>query len=49
MRRELEALVQDPARIASAAMTTRVAAWPVQIDEPAPEPERTFADMIEMD
>ncbi len=48
-RRELEALVQDPARIASAAMTTRVAAWPAQLDDPEPEPERTFADMIEMD
>ncbi|MEO7730620.1 MAG: hypothetical protein ABIY55_06575, partial [Kofleriaceae bacterium] len=48
MRRELEALALQPARI-GAALADRLAAWPTQLDEPAAEPERTFADMIEMD
>jgi len=30
-------------------MPARVAAWPDQIDEPDPEKEVTFADMIELD
>ena len=48
MRRELEALALEPARI-GAALADRLAAWPAQLDEPAAEPERTFADMIELD
>jgi hypothetical protein len=48
MRRELEALAIQPARI-GAALADRLAAWPAQLDEPEAEPERTFADMIEMD
>jgi hypothetical protein len=48
-RRELEALAQQPARITAAPMSARVADWPTQLDEPEPEPERTFADMIELD
>lgn len=48
MRRELEALVLQPARI-GAALADRLAAWPVQLDEPDAGPERTFADMIELD
>jgi hypothetical protein len=48
-RRELEALVADPARIAAAPWATRIAEHPEQIDEPPPEAEVTFADMIELD
>ena len=49
VRRDLEVLAQDPARIQVAPMPARVAAWPDQIDEPDPEKEVTFADMIELD
>jgi hypothetical protein len=48
-RRELEALVADPTRIASAAWAARVQAFPEQLDEPAPEPEPSLADLIELD
>jgi hypothetical protein len=47
-RRELEAVASDPTRV-TAPIATRLASWPEQIDEPAPEAEVTFADMIEMD
>ena len=49
VRRDLEVLAQDPIRILAAPMPKRIAAWPEQIDEPDPEKEVTFADMIEMD
>lgn len=48
-RRELEALAIDPARIASGPWAARLASHPEQLDEPEPEPEVTFADMIELD
>jgi hypothetical protein len=48
-RRELEALAADPARVTAAPMAARLATFPDQLDEPAPEPEVTFADMIELD
>jgi hypothetical protein len=48
-RRELEAIAQDPARVAAAAFATRLASWPEQLDEPALTLEATFADMIELD
>jgi len=48
-RRELEALAADPARITAAPMSARLATFPDQLDEPAPEREVTFADMIELD
>ena len=48
-RRELEALVADPARLALAAWSGRLADHPEQLDEPPPEAEKTFADMIELD
>lgn len=49
MRRDLEALAADPAHIAAAPIASRLAALPEQLDEPEPEPEKTFADMIELD
>lgn len=49
VRRDLEMIAEEPARIQAAPMPARVAAWPEQIDEPDPEKEVTFADMIEMD
>lgn len=49
VRRDLEMIAEEPSRILVAAMPARVAAWPAQIDEPDPEKEVTFADMIEMD
>lgn len=48
-RRELEALAADPARVTAAPMAARLATYPEQLDEPAPEREVTFADMIELD
>lgn len=47
-RRELEAVAADPMRVTSP-IAARLASWPEQIDEPAPEAEVTFADMIELD
>jgi hypothetical protein len=49
VRRDLEVLAEEPGRIAVAPMPARVASWPEQIDDPAPEKEVTFADMIELD
>jgi hypothetical protein len=48
-RRDLEAIASQPQRITSAPMEARLAAWPEQLDEPDPEREPTFADMIELD
>lgn len=48
-RRVLEGLVAEPPRILAAAWEARIAAEPEMIDEPDPEKEPTFADMIEMD
>jgi hypothetical protein len=48
-RRELEALAAVPARIATASWAARLATHPDQLDEPPPEKEVTFADMIELD
>jgi len=48
-RRELEALAADPGRVAAAPLPARLAAYPDLLDEPPPEREVTFADMIELD
>ncbi|MDQ3294984.1 MAG: hypothetical protein M3619_00170 [Myxococcota bacterium] len=48
-RRELEAIAAEPHRVTSAPLPTRLAAWPEQLDDAPPEPEVTFADMIELD
>ena len=48
-RRELEALAVDPTRIAAGPWPARLAAHPEQLDEPAPEPEPSLADLIELD
>jgi hypothetical protein len=48
-RRDLETIAADPAAIGAAPMAKRVAAWPDQLDEPAPERETSLADLIEMD
>ena len=49
VRRDLEMIAEEPTRILAAPMPARVAAWPEQIDEPDPEKEVSFADMIEME
>jgi hypothetical protein len=49
LRRELEAIAADPARVTSAPFATRLAAWPAQLDEPTPESEPTFAELLELD
>jgi len=49
VRRELEALVADPSRIATAPFAARIAAFPDQLDEPAAEPEPSLASLIEID
>ena len=48
IRRELEALAADPARVATP-FAQRLAAWPTQLDEPVPEPEPTLAELLELD
>lgn len=48
-RRELEALAADPSRITTAPLSARLATYPEQLDEPAPAPEATLADLIELD
>ena len=48
-RRDLEAIAADPERVLAAPMATRLGALPDQLDEPAPEREVTFADMLELD
>ncbi len=48
-RRELEALVEDPGRVADAPFAARLAALPEQLDEPAAQPEPSFAELIELD
>jgi hypothetical protein len=49
IRRDLEAVAADPTRVRAAPMAVRVAALPEQLDEPGPEAEVSFADMIELD
>jgi hypothetical protein len=48
IRRELEAVAADPTRVA-APLAQRLASWPAQLDEPAPEAEPTFAELLELD
>jgi len=48
-RRDLEAVAADPARVLAAPTTARLAALPVELDEPAAEPEPTFKDLLELD
>jgi len=48
-RRDLEAVAADPAHVLAAAMPARLSALPDQLDEPDPEREVTFADMLELD
>ena len=49
VRRDLEAIAHQPEAIGAAAMATRAAAWPAQLDEPEPIPEPTLAELIELD
>lgn len=49
LRRDLEMIAEEPGRLLVAPLDERIAAWPEQLDEPAPEPERSFADFIELD
>lgn len=49
VRRDLEVLAAEPAQIVAAPMAKRLAAWPEQLDEPAPKPEPTLAELIELD
>ena len=48
VRRDLEAVTADPDRMLVAPMATRLAALPVELDEPAPEPEPGFKDLLEL-
>ena len=49
VRRDLEAIAEAPERVLAAPMAARVAAWPEQLDQPAPKPEPTLAELIELD
>ena len=48
-RRDLEAIAANPEAVTAAPMATRLATWPEQIDEPAPEKEPNLADLLELD
>jgi hypothetical protein len=48
-RRDFAAVAVEPEHVLAAPMAARLAALPDQLDEPAPEREVTFADMIELD
>jgi len=48
-RRDLEAVAADPERVLAAPLAARLAALPDQLDEPAPDPEPTFKDLLELD
>jgi hypothetical protein len=48
-RRDLEAVAAEPAIVARAPMADRVAALPVQLDEPEPVREPTFGELLELD
>lgn len=48
-RRDLEAVALAPERVLAAAIAARMAELPEQLDEPAPGPELTFADFLELD
>lgn len=48
-RRDLQATMADPDRVRTAPMATRLAALPVELDEPPPEPEPGFKDLLELD
>jgi len=48
-RRDLEVVAADPEHVLAAAMPARLSALPDQLDEPDPEREVTFADMLELD
>lgn len=48
-RRDLEMLVEEPARILAAPLAERLAAWPEQLDEPAAKPEPSLAELLELD
>jgi len=48
-RRDLEAVAADPERVLIAPMPARLGALPDQLDEPLPERELSFADLLELD
>ncbi len=49
VRRDLEAVAIDPERVLTAPLSGRTAALPVELDEPLPEPEPTFKELLELD
>lgn len=48
-RRDLEAVAAEPERVLAAPMAARLGALPDQLDEPEPDREPTFADLLELD
>jgi len=48
-RRDLEAVAAEPERVLAAPMAGRLAALPDQLDEPEPDREPTFAELLELD
>lgn len=49
VRRDLETIAERPDAISAADLSTRVAAWPEQLDAPAPVAEPSLAELIELD
>ena len=49
VRRDVEAVAIDPERVLAGPMSGRIAALPVELDEPLPEPEPTFKELLELD
>jgi hypothetical protein len=48
-RRDLQAVAAEPERVLAAPMAARLAALPVELDEPAPEADLTFKDLLELE
>lgn len=48
-RRDLESIIAQPERVAQLRRRDRLAAFPALLDEPEPQRELTFAELIEMD
>lgn len=49
VRRDMEAVALDPERVVASPLSGRIAALPVELDEPAAEPEPSFKELLELD
>ncbi len=49
VRRDLEQVAVHPEHVLTAPLSVRIVALPVELDEPLPEPEPTFKELLELD